>query len=813
MINRRSNNKNRLLYDPNQANIRRLGAFSNTQNYDEPIEDENINEEEPSKASQAMDAAEELGKEQAKEQVKTMANQAGKQVAASGKAAVSALGKKLVAFIAANPWVLLVLGGVILILFIILSVASAPDDEYYQKMCNFYSASVELKSGITGEKKQLSMEDYIIGTTYALTSAGSYSDDVIKAVMIVLKTNGLAYGDYNDNTRVLTVTDTVYIYDENVPDDVKSNYSSLYSSISSYIYVPAAYEENIFGMTGSSALKLNESIIKEMSALSMSYSQTLKEIYGGDEEETSSDVAGTLYVGDSRLQGMVLAGVVSESDAVYGVGYGYNWFVGRGSFSSKYTNSVYGGISGINSKIAASNKYNIVSWLGVNDLKSVSANKYYSKYYELATGDWSDHNIYVVNVGPVSDNASSSVTNSDIDNFNTSLGDLIASSGLKNLNFIEVSYDISSYDSAGLHYSWKDYHNIFASIQSYIDISGQYLLMDLSAFCKQDDITNNAFWWPIGSAAPTSGDIYGGTPIYSVITSTFGPRSINGSNSNHGAIDIGGITCNEGTVIATKSGTVTAVSNTCDNNGYYRNSCGGGLGNYVVIEHSDGILSKYGHLYPNSISVSVGQTVKQGQKIGMVGNSGSSTGCHLHFEIWENGVKVDPLNYVDIDNPRPVTEGGIQNVCNALVASGYSNNAVAAMMVNINAESGFRTTAVEYASGHTIDDIFDVSSYEAAGFGLVQWSFGRRVSMISYARYKGLSPVSLQAQIEYLNLEIQNNYPTTRNALYGSGSAYSMGVTFCTNFEVPYQYQTTCPNRVSAGINTFLNYVNNGCSD
>lgn len=58
---------------------------------------------------------------------------------------------------------------------------------------------------------------------------------------------------------------------------------------------------------------------------------------------------------------------------------------------------------------------------------------------------------------------------------------------------------------------------------------------------------------------------------------------------------------------------------------------GGGYGNYIVVKHSNGTQTLYGHL--SRINVSVGQSVDQGQAIGALGNSGKSTGPHLHFEV------------------------------------------------------------------------------------------------------------------------------------------------------------------------------------
>ncbi len=64
-------------------------------------------------------------------------------------------------------------------------------------------------------------------------------------------------------------------------------------------------------------------------------------------------------------------------------------------------------------------------------------------------------------------------------------------------------------------------------------------------------------------------------------------------------------------------------------------------GHYVLLEHSGGYKSFYGHL--NYITVELNQTVKSGSIIGTVGSTGISTGPHLHFEIWQNDSAVDPL--------------------------------------------------------------------------------------------------------------------------------------------------------------------------
>ena len=70
---------------------------------------------------------------------------------------------------------------------------------------------------------------------------------------------------------------------------------------------------------------------------------------------------------------------------------------------------------------------------------------------------------------------------------------------------------------------------------------------------------------------------------------------------------------------------------------------GGGYGNYVIIDHGNGYETLYGHMLDKSIVVKPGDRVKQGQKIGILGSTGRSTGPHLHFEIKTAKGNLDPL--------------------------------------------------------------------------------------------------------------------------------------------------------------------------
>lgn len=130
-------------------------------------------------------------------------------------------------------------------------------------------------------------------------------------------------------------------------------------------------------------------------------------------------------------------------------------------------------------------------------------------------------------------------------------------------------------------------------------------------------------------------------PGYYTISSGFGSRW----GTTHGAIDIAGGNAGAA-VVASRGGTVVRVVSGCSHN-YPKNSscgCGGGYGNYVIIQHDGTYSTLYGHLA--SVSVSAGQTISQGQTVGYVGSTGFSTGFHLHFEVRVNGAKVDPMQYL-----------------------------------------------------------------------------------------------------------------------------------------------------------------------
>lgn len=113
-----------------------------------------------------------------------------------------------------------------------------------------------------------------------------------------------------------------------------------------------------------------------------------------------------------------------------------------------------------------------------------------------------------------------------------------------------------------------------------------------------------------------------------VITTYFGHDNGLGYYRYHGAIDIAGLGCNS-PIYAANDGTVITAK--------YNSS----LGNYVEINHNNGYITLYGHM--SKLLVQKGQGVEMGQVIGLMGDTGYSFGCHLHFQARYNNQIFDPL--------------------------------------------------------------------------------------------------------------------------------------------------------------------------
>ena len=123
-------------------------------------------------------------------------------------------------------------------------------------------------------------------------------------------------------------------------------------------------------------------------------------------------------------------------------------------------------------------------------------------------------------------------------------------------------------------------------------------------------------------------------PIYGIISSPSGLRinPVTGRREFHDGIDIAAPVGT--TVVAPRDGTVLAVGNSPS------------FGHFLRLQHPDGYVSFMAHLH--GAVVAVGDTVRQGEKVAYSGNTGRSTGPHLHYGLFRNGQFVDPAGYVDL---------------------------------------------------------------------------------------------------------------------------------------------------------------------
>lgn len=158
----------------------------------------------------------------------------------------------------------------------------------------------------------------------------------------------------------------------------------------------------------------------------------------------------------------------------------------------------------------------------------------------------------------------------------------------------------------------------------------EQLIYQLQHGNSGQEVYSDGFRWPLESK-------------FRMITTNFGYDPWRGGN--HYGIDVGNAGIGGHNIYAAQSGTVILVSQTCNENygKSYKDTHGGGYGNYIVIDHGGGISTLYAHCA--TIYYAVGQHVNKGDIIGIVGSTGWSTGFHLHFEVRVNSKAVNPFNY------------------------------------------------------------------------------------------------------------------------------------------------------------------------
>ncbi len=327
------------------------------------------------------------------------------------------------------------------------------------------------------------------------------------------------------------------------------------------------------------------------------------------------------------------------------------------------------------------------------------------------------------------------------------------------------------------------------------------------------DVSNNGVTngvWPIGSSKASSGNLYLNKPVTSEIVENHGKNGIEvkvNTTANVVSVYNG---------IVSKTGQVQNLDDSIK--GLMPNES---FQNYVEITHDNGLVSFYGNL-DNNLQVKAGDNVKQGQLLGTI-----SQNNNLYLYFLKDDVLVTPLDYVSIDNPRPnigqyITfvkgSNNKQSICLSLKASGFDNNAVAAVLANIQSESGFRNSSCgDYVNG------------VATSYGIIQWHNGRFNNLIKYSGESNTNFYSykngycnntkyafsdLSVQLNYMMKELNSSYyRKILNVLNSNNTARYKGYYWCYYYEVPAKRDKTCDAvRGVNAQNVMLKYVKNNCS-
>lgn len=304
----------------------------------------------------------------------------------------------------------------------------------------------------------------------------------------------------------------------------------------------------------------------------------------------------------------------------------------------------------------------------------------------------------------------------------------------------------------------------WANLPDYVGSSTDY------AGSSGDGYVDGEFIWPV--------------PGYTTVTSGFGPRNspIAGASSYHKGIDIGAPL--GATIVAAAPGKVIA------------SGPASGYGNWIKIDHSNGLTTTYGHM--RTLYAKVGQTVKAGDKICLVGSEGYSTGPHLHFQVELNGSAVNPMPYFSKKSKSGTVTNGTasenEKACFKYLTTKMKLNTAGAcaVLANINQESGFKTK---------------IDGDGGTSYGLCQWHNNRKTNLINFCKSSGYSLNSVEGQLAYLHKELTESYKSVWNKLKSTPNsaqgAYDSAYYFCVHFEVPANASTRGRERGNSAKNTF----------
>lgn len=312
-------------------------------------------------------------------------------------------------------------------------------------------------------------------------------------------------------------------------------------------------------------------------------------------------------------------------------------------------------------------------------------------------------------------------------------------------------------------YDGDNYSEYIGYSRPYLSFSYTLLNKHITELAELKKSTTN--WNGISLGGLTGLNMIWPLDSYGYITSTFGVyRPELGQNYGHGAIDITP-TANlvypnkpytGSYVYAASSGTVEAMfketprdqgnsASKCPDTAQGANyTCGGvsSYGRYIKIKDENGYMVIYGHLYEIADGIEVGSKIEQGQVLGVMGTTGSSTGVHLHFEVrkspwgWEND-RIDPLSIESVLTAREIIKNG--GAISSTIGSSNSGSSSSGSSSNSTATSS--NTGTTYSGGkfvfsQEITSALSSASYNDSTFNRTLTSGG------SYYKTTGISNIS-----------------------------------------------------------------------
>lgn len=250
------------------------------------------------KIANPVDAAEEAVKEAAKDVVRKPI----KKAKASAKKAVKNTAKS---FIKKNPWIIIILLGLILIIFVVVLIAASLDDDdevkRYDSACDFNLTYVNLNTCNSDTTSLISLEQYVVDSASAINKNNNLNEEQLKALMIIIKTNALVKGGYNNVNKNITIDDcdisalSSNVIDENIINENEEivtdeettteetttveDLTSLYSDISDYLFINSSYTGTIANLNDTSLLELSNNTINALKNESGTFLQILPRLY------------------------------------------------------------------------------------------------------------------------------------------------------------------------------------------------------------------------------------------------------------------------------------------------------------------------------------------------------------------------------------------------------------------------------------------------------------------------------------------------------------------------------------------------------